>query len=126
MSRFSPASTSRDPFRAVFLCLLVLAQMLLPPVFAQARASQADGCVSLVSGASESGKASKQIPHAHSQECAHCRPQAMVLMAPAQHPDVTVAPAFAVEIARADVTGIETRHLPLPPATGPPVVLFSV
>src|SRR5262245_23977921 len=43
MSRPLSATAQRDPIRALFLCLIVMAQLLMPSAFAQALAAQADG-----------------------------------------------------------------------------------
>jgi hypothetical protein len=114
----------RDPLRAVFLCLVVLVQLLMPTVVAQARAAQGEGCVGLSSVAPDAAK--KQIPHAHGQECAHCRPQALVLAAPIAHPQITVAPAFVMSIAHGKGAETNAPPKPLPPATGPPVISIRV
>lgn len=124
MSRPSAATTPRDPLRAVFLCLVVLVQLLMPTAVAQARAAQGDGCVGLSSVAPDTAK--KQIPHAHGQECAHCRPQALVLAAPIAHPQIAVAPAFVTSIAHGETAEMGAPSKPLPPATGPPAIFIRV
>ena len=119
MSR--PASaTSHDPLRALFLCLVVVAQLLLPSVAARASVAQDKGCVTLGTSA-DAGKGSKQS-HLHGQECAHCRPQAVVLAAPIAHPEIAVAPALASAPTHQDPAVVVALLQPLPPATGPPAL----
>jgi hypothetical protein len=104
---------------------MVLAQLLLPSVFERARASQESHCVALGSTAG-AGKAPKQSTHAHGQECAHCRPQAVVLSAPLPHPEIVDAPAFETAARHSEPTVLEVALQSLPPPTGPPNFSLSV
>jgi hypothetical protein len=125
MSRPYPASAQQDPLRATFLCLIVLAQLLLPSMFERARAAEDVGCVGADSTV-QAGKASKPSTHAHAQECAHCRPQMVVLGAPTAHPEIAVAPAFETTAQHGARAMIEAALQALPPPTGPPAVSVSV
>jgi hypothetical protein len=108
----------------MFLCLVVLAQMLLPTAFAEARASEGDRCA-VIGNASQSGK-SKQTAHAHGQECAHCRPQAVFLAAPVAHPQVAVSSASEVAPPPGDDRCVVAALRVVPPATGPPAPVSRV
>ena len=113
----SPILIERDPARAFFLCLIVLAQLFLPTAFERAHAKQIDGCVALGS-ASDDGKSPA---HDHSQQCAHCRPEAVALPAPMALPQVTVALVREVAAEHSRHTVSEAALRPLPPPRGPPV-----
>ena len=122
MRRSSPRLLQRDPARAFFLCLLVLAQLLLPSAFARAQAMQPDACVSL-STSDDNGKSST---HDHTQQCAHCRPQAVTLASPIAHPQIAIAAIFEVEAQHADQAISEAAVQTLPPPTGPPAAATTV
>ncbi|MBI1210803.1 MAG: hypothetical protein GC190_05025 [Alphaproteobacteria bacterium] len=118
MSRLDSFIEQRDPVRAVFLTLVVLAQLILASTCAVVRAADANSCAS-ITGFSEAGK-SKQSAQLHGQQCAHCRPQLAVLAAPIEHPELAVAAAFKAHIALDDVEAVAVALEPLPPPTGPP------
>ena len=122
MTLLSPArNRQRDPLRAVFLCLAVLVQLLLPAAFEPAHANNVEGCIAL-----GSGDAGKAPVHAHDQQCAHCRPQSATLVAPTAHPEVTSVAAFKTSAPHADPAVVEVLARPLPPPTGPPALLPSI
>jgi hypothetical protein len=110
----------RDPLRAVFLCLAVLIQLLLPAAFEPAHAKGVDGCIAL------GGDAGKAPAHAHDQQCAHCRPQAITLAAPTAHPEIASVAALERLALHADYAVVEVSAGPLPPPTGPPALLSSI
>ena len=107
---------SRDPMRAVFLSLLVLAQLLLPAAFERAGAAAPQQVCLAQSG----GAPTKAPAHAHDQ-CAQCCPQQSPTLFPATGPEATpvhgnISPLPRVSLARS--VRFESRGLP--PPTGPP------
>jgi hypothetical protein len=110
----------RDPLRAVFLCLAVLVQLLLPAAIEPARAKGVDGCIAL------GGDSGKAPAHAHDQQCAHCRPHAIALAAPAAHPVIASVAALERSALHASHAVVEVPARPLPPPTGPPALMPSI
>ena len=121
MPRSSQHLIRRDPARALFLCLMVLVQLLLPTAFTWAQSSQADTCVT-----AGNGGAGKSPAHDHTQQCAHCRPEALNLAAPVAHPRISVVIVGEVAAQNADHAIIEVLVRPLPPPTGPPIAAIAV
>jgi len=123
MRRSSPHSLQnnraiqRDPARAFFLCLLVLAQMLLPSAVARAHVEQTPGCVALSAG----GDDGKSPGHDHPQQCAHCRPEVLIQAPPVGHPTVAILPARDVEALHCEQSMWEAALQILPPPRGPPI-----
>jgi hypothetical protein len=108
----------------MFLCLVVLAQLLLPTAFERARAAEIGGCAALTNAAT--GDQDKQSGHAHGQECPQCLPQAVALAAPLPHPEVSVVPALETMVAHGESAAASVMIKPLPPPTGPPASIAQV
>jgi hypothetical protein len=102
-------------WRAVLICVAILAQLLLPAVVLRAQALAGELCV-----AQTGSDGSDQKAHAHDQQCAHCR---LHNCSPLTPPSVREVRPTEIGSAAALVSPLFPPRPSLrakPPPTGPP------